>query len=63
MWDYTLVPAAYGGNRGLPVSTEGELEEVLRLAAEETSSLIFAEVRVDRLDFSETLRKIGERLR
>ncbi len=63
MWDYTLVPAAYGGNRGLPVSTEGELEEVLRLAAEETSSLIFAEVRVDRLDFSETLRRIGERLR
>jgi TPP-dependent 2-oxoacid decarboxylase len=63
MWDYAMLPAVYGGKRGVKVSTEGDLDAFLQLATEETSSLVFGEVRVDRFDFSETLRGIGERLR
>jgi TPP-dependent 2-oxoacid decarboxylase len=63
MWDYTMLPAAYGGKHGSRLSTEGELETFLEAASRDTSSLLFAEVVVGRLDFSETLRKLGERLR
>jgi indolepyruvate decarboxylase len=63
MWDYTLLPEAYGGSRGIRVSTEGDLEAVLEAARAQAGSLVFAEIRLDRFDFSETLRRIGERLR
>jgi TPP-dependent 2-oxoacid decarboxylase len=63
MWDYTALPAAYGGNAGIKISTEGDLEAVLQRAAMDVTSLIFAEVIIGRFDYSETLRKIGERLR
>ena len=62
-WDYTLIPEAYGGKKGHLVRTEGDLESVLRLAALHTDELIFVEVRLSRMDFSETLRKMGESLR
>lgn len=63
MWDYTLIPEAYGGKKGVRVETEGDLESLLaavRLAPEE---LAFAEICLERTDFSETLRKLGESLR
>jgi indolepyruvate decarboxylase len=63
MWDYTLIPEAYGGKRGVRVQTEGDLESVLATASEHTDDLLFVEVRLERTDFSETLRKIGESLR
>ncbi len=49
--------------RGIRASTERELETALALAENRRDSLVFIEVRLDRLDFSETLRGIGERLR
>jgi TPP-dependent 2-oxoacid decarboxylase len=63
MWDYTALPAVYGGKKGIKVSTEGDLEAVLHLAATDVTSLVFAEVIIGRFDYSETLRKMGERLR
>ena len=63
MWDYALIPEAYGGKRGVRVRTEGDLESVLTTAGEHNDDLVFAEVRLERTDFSETLRKIGESLR
>ena len=63
MWDYTLLPEAYGGKRGFIVRTEGDLETVLKEAEEHPENLIFAEIRLGRHDFSETLRQLGESLR
>ena len=62
-WDYAMLPAVYGGRQGRRLVTEGDLEDFLELASRDTASLCFAEVVVDRLDFSETLRKLGEKLR
>jgi len=63
MWDYTLLPEAYGGKRGFIVRTEGDLETVLKEAGDRPEDLIFAEIRLGRQDFSETLRRLGESLR
>jgi indolepyruvate decarboxylase len=63
MWDYTRVPEAYGAARGVRVKTEGDLEAALKMAAEQPDSLVFVEVSLERFDFSETLRGLGERLR
>jgi indolepyruvate decarboxylase len=63
MWDYTRVPEAYGAPRGVRVATEGDLEAALAMAARLPDSLVFIEVSLERLDFSETLRGLGERLR
>jgi indolepyruvate decarboxylase len=63
MWDYTLLPEAYGGKRGAIVRTEGDLESALRQADERPDDLVFAEIRLGRRDFSETLRRLGESLR
>jgi len=63
LWDYTLLAEAFGGRRGTRVSTEGGLEEFLESAGSAGNRLCFAEVCLDKLDFSATLRTIGERLR
>jgi indolepyruvate decarboxylase len=63
MWDYTQVVEAFGGGKGVRVSTEGDLEAFLANAADNPDTLMFAEVRLGRSDFSATLRLIGERLR
>ncbi len=63
MWDYTLFPKTFGAPGGIRVSTEGDLESALVMADARKDSLIFVEIRLERLDFSETLRRIGERLR
>jgi indolepyruvate decarboxylase len=63
MWDYTLFPETFGAGRGLRVSTEGDLESALIMANTLRDSLVFVEIRLERLDFSETLRRIGESLR
>jgi indolepyruvate decarboxylase len=63
MWDYTQLVEAFGGSKGVRVSTEGELEAFLAEAAGDVDALMFAEVRLERSDFSATLRRIGEKLR
>jgi indolepyruvate decarboxylase len=63
MWNYTLIPEAYGGKKGFLVETEGDLEAFLHEANAHPDELAFAEVRLERTDFSETLRKMGESLR
>ncbi len=57
-WHYYLLPQAFSGKPGLLVQTEGELEEALRIA-ENTDTLTFIEIRVDKFDFGEILRKAG----
>ena len=63
MWNYTLVPETFGADRGIRVSTEGDLESALVMADARRDSLVFVEICLERFDFSETLRRIGEGLR
>jgi TPP-dependent 2-oxoacid decarboxylase len=63
MWDYALFPETFGAGRGIRVSTEEDLESALVMAEARRDSPIFVEIRLERFDFSETLRRIGERLR
>jgi indolepyruvate decarboxylase len=63
MWDYARFPEIFGAGRGACVSTEGDLESALALAEGRKDSLVFVEVRLDKLDFSETLKRIGKQLR
>ena len=57
-WRYHLLPQALGGEVGLLVQTEGQLEEALQVA-EKANKLTFIEIQVDKFDFSDTLRKAG----
>lgn len=57
-WKYALLSQAFGGKPGIPVQTEGELEDALHIA-ENADKLTFIEIIVDKFDFGPTLRKAG----
>ena len=59
-WKYHLLPGVFGGGWGCEVRTEGDLEIALKRVQDEPDSLAFIEVRLDRRDFSENLRRLGE---
>jgi TPP-dependent 2-oxoacid decarboxylase len=65
-WNYSTLPAALGGGDfviGMKVSTEGELEEALKVATEKKDKLIFIEVIVGKLDCSAGLMRLGKTFR
>jgi len=57
-WKYHLLSEAFGGEPGILVETEGQLEEALQIA-EKSDKLTFIEIQVDKFDFGDTLRKAG----
>ncbi len=57
-WNYHLLPQAFNGKPGFLVQTEGELEEALKVA-ENSNTLTFIEIRVDKFDFDDIIRKAG----
>jgi len=57
-WRYHLIPQALGGEAGINVHTEGELESALKVA-ENAKKLTFIEINVDKYDFGDTLRLAG----
>lgn len=60
-WNYSGLPAVYGGGWGCVVATEGDLEEALRNAAQRTDGPAIIDVRLDRKDCSEAVRMYGAR--
>jgi len=50
----------FGGGCGCQVTTEGELEDALQKAQAEPDTLAFIEVRLDRLDCSEHILRLGQ---
>jgi indolepyruvate decarboxylase len=63
VWKYHLLPEVFGGGWGCEVKTEGELEEALKKAKNNSDALVFIEVRLDKLDCSEALKNLGKALR
>jgi TPP-dependent 2-oxoacid decarboxylase len=57
-WHYHKLMEVFGGEPGLDVRTEGELEDALGKAAT-ANSLVFIEIHTGRLDCPESLRSAG----
>lgn len=57
-WSYHLLPQVWGGQPGLLVETEEQLEKALE-AAEKNNEVTFIELKVDKFDFGDILRKAG----
>jgi TPP-dependent 2-oxoacid decarboxylase len=58
MWQYRRFTEVFGGGWACEVRTEGELENALKQALERPEELAFIEVRLDRLDYWESLLKL-----
>jgi TPP-dependent 2-oxoacid decarboxylase len=62
-WSYHLVPEALGCPPGLLARTEGELERAFEAIRRRPDEPVLVEVVVGRTDASETLTRVGERVR
>lgn len=60
-WDYTTLPALFGGGRAFRVESEGDLDRALDAVAADTGSLCVLDVRLAKLDASPALRRLAER--
>jgi TPP-dependent 2-oxoacid decarboxylase len=58
MWQYRRFTEVFGGGWACEVRTEGELENALKQALERPEELAFIEVRLDRLDYWESLLRL-----
>ncbi len=58
-WRYHKIPEIFGGEAGLDVRTEGELEGALELASTR-KGLLFIEIHTERMDCPESLRSAGK---
>lgn len=61
-WNYNKLPEVIGGGLGLEVKTEGELEEALVKAKENTGSFTIINLHFDKFDRSETLFHLTQHL-
>jgi indolepyruvate decarboxylase len=61
-WQYSALPAVFGGGWSCQVRTEGELEPALVRALAEPDELAFIEVQIDPLDCSAALTRLGREL-
>ena len=61
-WNYHLLPEILGNGRGFAVETEDQLESALQLARAETETFSIIDVRLDPLDHSPALERLGRSL-
>jgi TPP-dependent 2-oxoacid decarboxylase len=61
-WNYHRMPEVLGGGRGFLVETEGQLEEALRLAEQQTEAFALLDVHLDPMDHSPALLRLGRNL-
>ena len=65
-WDYSKLPAAFGGGSqaiGIRVTTEGELDCALAVASKETDKLVLIDLCLAGRDCSQGLARLGESFR
>ena len=60
VWKYSRLAEVFGGPPGLEVETEGDLEAALAHAQAHPDELVLVEVRLGRLDASQTLKRFGK---
>ena len=61
-WNYSMLPAAYGGGKGHLVATEGEFEIAFMEAWNDPSQLHLIHAKLIENDASETLLRLAERM-
>lgn len=61
-WDYTQLPALFGGGRSFLVKTEHDLDNALKAAESIQGQPCILDVRLDPMDVSPALRRLGEAL-
>src|SRR5690606_36419854 len=61
-WDSTQRPALFGGGRAFLVKTERELDNALKAAESSQGQPCILDVRLDPMDVSPALRRLGEAL-
>lgn len=61
-WNYSNIPALFSTGRGFHVRTEGEFDEAIRTALNETEHFIVIEAELDKLDTSPALARLAERM-
>lgn len=65
-WNYSMLPAAFGGGDdaiGIRVTTEGELESALAMATANREKFVFIELVLGKLDCSAGLTRLGKSYR
>ena len=61
-WDYSKLPAVIGAGRAHRVETVGDLERALADARRRDGQFVLLDVRLDKLDVSPALRRLGASL-
>ena len=61
-WNYSSIPALFSTGRGFHVRTEGEFDEAIRTALDETQHFTLIEAELDKLDTSPALARLAERM-
>ena len=61
-WNYAKLPEVLGGGKGYHVRTEGEFDDALNAAWEDTSGLSLIQVAISETDSSEALKRLAEKL-
>ena len=61
-WNYSCMPALFSTGRGFHVRTEGEFDEAIRTALDETQHFTVIEAELDKLDTSPALARLAERM-
>lgn len=61
-WNYTEIPKVLGGGKGIKAEDEETFENALTEALSQKSQFYLIEVELDKLDFSPSLRRLGELL-
>ncbi|MDQ3524591.1 MAG: thiamine pyrophosphate-binding protein [Chloroflexota bacterium] len=59
-WDYTQLPALFGGGKSFLVETEGDLDDALEAASGIQGTPCILDIRLDPMDVSPALRRLGE---
>jgi TPP-dependent 2-oxoacid decarboxylase len=59
-WQYHKLPQVFGDCWSCEVTTEGELEEALKIAKQNTDTVSFIEVHLEQLDCSQGLVRLGK---
>lgn len=61
-WDYSKLPEVIGSGRAHRVETVGDLDQALADARRRDGQFVLLDVRLDKLDFSPALRRLGASL-
>ena len=61
-WNYSCMPTLFSTGRGFHVRTEGEFDEAIKTALDETEHFTVIEAELDKLDTSPALARLAERM-